>query len=61
MNDKQFERSLVQAKISGTLEALVEMAIREFEENAVETVTTKFIKEQMKEVLAMKESIKISI
>lgn len=61
MTNKEFERSLVEAKISGTLYALVEMSIREFEDNNVDTVTTKFIKERMEEVLEMKESIKISI
>lgn len=61
MNDKEFERSIVQARINGTLEALVVMAIKEFQENDVETVTTNFIKEKMEEVLELKESIKISI
>jgi hypothetical protein len=61
MTNKEFERSLVEAKISGTLHALVEMSIREFEDNNVDTLTTKFIKERMEEVLEMKESIKISI
>jgi len=59
MTDKEFERSTVQAKITGTLEALVEIAIREFDDNTIDSVTTRFIKEKMEEVLKMKASIEI--